>query len=91
MYGAVVTHNHPEAQTQYSLSSLDRIDFYKNEISRYRGIDKKYVYEINNNPEFKEEMPNLDTIYEDDPKSFHRDNIMYSYTYKIGYKRWKNE
>ena len=91
LHGAVVTHNHPEAQTQYSLSSLDRIDFYKNEISRYRGIDKKYVYEINNNPEFKEEMPNLDTIYEDDPKSFHRDNIMYSYTYKIGYKRWKNE
>lgn len=91
LYGATITHNHPRLETQYSLSSLDRIDFYKNEISRYRGVDYKYTYEMNKNADYKEEMPTFGTIYDDDPKGFHMDNIMYSYNYNIGYKRWKND
>lgn len=88
---AIVTHNHPRNVTQHSLSSLDRIDFNNNKIARYRGVDYKYIYEINRDINFKEEMPNMEPNYSDDPKGFHLDNILYSYRNNIGYKRWKND
>ena len=86
---AIVTHNHPKNKTNYSFSNLDRILFNKNKISRFRGIDYKYIYEMNRNAEFKEKMPSINDVIDDN--YLHSGNILYSYKNNIGYKRWKNE
>ena len=86
--GAIVTHNHPKNKTHFSLSNLDRMDFNSNNISRYRGIDYKYKYELNRNENFKEAMPSLDSYIED--PELHVENIIYSYQQNLGYRRWNN-
>lgn len=44
--GAVVTHNHPKEETQYSFSDYDVGLFLENGIKTLRGCDNKYIYEI---------------------------------------------
>lgn len=90
LYGAIVTHNHTSKHNIHTLSNLDKMDFKNNEISRYRGIDSKYTFEINRDIKFREDMPTLDTQYEDDDLGYHINNISDSYKDGYGYKRWKN-
>lgn len=86
---SIILHNHPKDVTNYSLSNLDRNLFNENNVARLRGTDYKYTYEINRDVNFREKMPTLDDIIEDN--DLHSENILYSYRYGIGYKRWKND
>lgn len=91
---SIITHNHPKNETQFSFSGLDRELFYKNKVSRLRGTDYKYTYELNRDNNFKEKMLTLDDLEKYDnmiEKNFHLDNIKYSYEYNYGYKRWIND
>ncbi len=50
--GAYVTHNHPVGSVnEYSFSEDDRSLFNKFELNRLRGIDERFVYELNRNPD----------------------------------------
>ncbi len=91
---SIITHNHPKNETQFSFSGLDRELFYKNKVSRLRGTDYKYTYELNRDNDFKERMLTLEELEKYDDmaeKNFHLDNIKYSYEYNYGYKRWIND
>ena len=90
--GAYVTHNHPKETTNFSFSSMDRGLFSKYELKIIRGIDYKYTYELNRNSSFKEKMPTVEEMESYlSGNDFHLENVMYSYQYDIGYKRWKND
>lgn len=57
--GATMTHNHPigAEENAYTFSDDDKRLFINFKLARLRGIDEKYVYELNRNPsdiEFKE-------------------------------------
>lgn len=41
-----MTHNHPKNETYYSLSAFDISEFMETEMQKLRGVDYKYVYEI---------------------------------------------
>lgn len=44
--GAYVTHNHPQQVTHYSFSAFDISEFMETGIQKFRGVDNKYIYEI---------------------------------------------
>lgn len=90
---AIVIHNHPKEQTRFSLSSLEMNIFKEDKISRLRGFNYKYTYEFNRDTDFKMAMPTLSELdnKENDDESFHINNILSSYQYDFGYKRWKND
>ena len=46
LYGAIVSHNHPDNETEYSFSGDDYGLFYQYRLIRLRGIDYKYIYEL---------------------------------------------
>ena len=41
-----MTHNHPKNETYYSLSAFDISEFMETEMQKLRGVDYKYIYEI---------------------------------------------
>lgn len=41
-----MTHNHPEKETYFSFSSYDISEFMETDMKKLRGIDYKYIYEI---------------------------------------------
>ena len=43
---AIITHNHPIAETNYSLSEDDILLFLQRNVKELRGIDKDYIYYI---------------------------------------------
>lgn len=43
---AIITHNHPIAETHYSLSEDDILLFLQRNVKELRGIDKDYIYYI---------------------------------------------
>lgn len=53
--GAIVTHNHPsDSAGDYEFSAYDT-DFFKDySLGKLRGIDEKFVYELNHNPQDSE-------------------------------------
>ena len=44
--GSYMTHNHQEKETYYSLSGFDISEFMETEMQKLRGIDYKYIYEV---------------------------------------------
>lgn len=86
--GAIVTHNHPEAETAYTFSKDDLAVFMEYEIKVMRGCDYKYTYEFTRNASQIDAEP-------DDWMNFenfgHADMIRTAAAYGVGYKRWLNE
>lgn len=51
LYGADMTHNHPVgSNNEYTFSSMDVRLFEKYKLNSLRGIDERYIYELNHNP-----------------------------------------
>ena len=90
LFGAIVTHNHPKEETNYSFSSADIKLFEKYSLSKLRGIDNKYIYELdrNNLPTLKQ--PSFDDNIEDST-IYHLKAIQYAIDKNISYKRWNND
>ena len=64
--GAVVTHNHPVgSDNEWSFSKADIDLFTLYELSVLRGIDEKYVYELNRDANVVENMPTLAEVLQD--------------------------
>ena len=87
LYGAIVTHNHPVGSVnEYSFSELDRALFVEYNLVCLRGIDEKFIYELNRDPKFldnEDEIPEIMEGY-----SVHRLNIRLARFFKYGYRRW---
>ena len=86
LYGAYVTHNHPVgSDNEYSFSELDWYLFGEFKLGILHGIDEKFIYELNRNPN------DLDTVEivagKYDYK--HWDNTRKAKNYGYGYRRWE--
>ena len=90
LIGASVTHNHIEKATNYSFSPADINLFNKYNLSKLRGIDNKYTYELDINEKPRLKQPTLNDIIEDN-SIYHIQAIDYSIKNDVSYKRWKNE
>lgn len=91
--GAHVTHNHPigalENDNTFSDDDADLFEFFK--LARLRGIDEKFVYELNLNAEDNElaghdlvEVYNLGFDFKD----YHVAMMLRALTSGYGYRRW---
>lgn len=59
------THNHPiNSDNEYSFSGSDIDLFEKYELQVLRGVDKKYEYELNRNPQDIDELTSIFNIDE---------------------------
>ena len=87
--GSSITHNHPKIETSYSFSNADIKMFEKYKLSKLRGIDNKYIYELNRNKKPILSIP--DNYFEQDCGYEHLMNIQYAIDNDICYMRWKNE
>ena len=88
LYGAIVSHNHPIDETDFSSSSPDRNMFSHFNLIILRGCDEKYVYELSRKNLTIDELPDNWRIYEN---YLHCSNIYKAQEMKVGYRRWKNE
>lgn len=88
LYGAIVSHNHPIDETDFSFSSPDRNMFSHFNLITLRGCDEKYVYELSRKNLAIDELPDNWRIYEN---YSHCSNIYKAQEMKVGYRRWKNE
>ena len=84
LYGAIVTHNHPIDETDYSFSNDDIDLFSQFNLIKLRGCDEKYVYQLTRNYLDLDELP-------DDWKTcenyLHCFNVYKAKDKKIGYRR----
>ena len=88
--GSSITHNHPKTETNYSFSPADIDLFDKYKLSKLRGVDDKYIYELDRNGKPILTQPTLNDIIEDN-SIYHVQAIDYSIKNNISYKRWKND
>lgn len=88
--GSSITHNHPKTETNYSFSSADIRLFEKYKLSKLRGIDDKYIYELDKNKKPSLKNPSFDDDVEDITLD-HLRLIQYAIDNNISYKRWKND
>lgn len=88
--GAVVTHNHPSGSVnEYSFSDDDINLFMDNKLEVLRGIDEKYVYELNRNPADRDtHLPIFDI---DEYGARHDRVISRAEELGIGYRRYARE
>ncbi len=87
--GAVVTHNHVSTETNYGFSKSDTRLFKEYQLSRLRGIDDKYTYELNSN---KGPVLNIPEDYQFKEYGYeHLMSIQYAIDNNIYYMRWNNE
>ncbi len=91
--GAHVTHNHPKGASENDNTfSDDDIDLFLDfDIKRLRGIDEKYIYELNRNKNDNElakyaltEIYNIGLNFED----YHTAVMLKALIVGFGYKRW---
>ena len=88
--GAVVTHNHPVgSNNEWSFSNADIDLFTLYELSVLRGIDEKYVYELNRDAKVAENMPTLADLLQDFELARHAKVIEKARERGYGYRRWK--
>lgn len=87
--GSSITHNHPKTETNYSFSSADIRLFEKYKLSKLRGIDDKYIYELDRNKKPILDIP--DNYFEQDCGYEHLMNIQYAIDNDVYYMRWNNE
>ena len=85
LHGATVTHNHPlSSANEYSFSDDDFKLFKNFGLARLRGIDERFVYELNRNPA---DLDNAEVaVGENNYK--HWDNIRIAKNSGVGYRRW---
>lgn len=88
--GSSITHNHPKAETSYSFSPADINLFDKYNLGKLRGVDDKYIYELDRNGNPTLTQPTLDDVIEDN-SIYHIQVIDYSIKNNVSYKRWKND
>ncbi|MBE8951520.1 MAG: hypothetical protein SR1Q7_00040 [Quinella sp. 1Q7] len=90
--GAIVTHNHPiGSDNDYSFSLKDRYLFENYKLARLRGIDEKFIYELNRNSAF---LDSEDDVVAGDEETFtnsHLRNIQLARFLGFGYRRWRHE
>ena len=89
--GAIVSHNHPIEETEYSFSNLDLQLFMDYNLKVLRGCDKKYIYEFTRNPNDIDHMPKISISEIDEEIYQHLKIIRKATENKIGYRRWKND
>ena len=83
--GAEITHNHPiGSDNEYSFSNADIYLFQRYKLARLRGIDEKFVYEIDRNAADIDETELSTTEY----NYKHWDNVRKAKVYGFGYRRW---
>ena len=70
--GAIVTHNHPAEETEYSFSTEDLRLFEEAELKQLRGVDHKYTYLL-------ERDAGRETVIPDDKIDFSVDDIYQHY------------
>ena len=88
--GSSITHNHPKAETSYSFSPADINLFDKYNLGKLRGVDDKYIYELDRNGNPTLTRPTLDDVIEDN-SIYHIQAIDYSIKNNVSYMRWKND
>lgn len=88
--GALITRNHPKTKTNYSFSDADVKLFEKYKLSKLRGIDEKYTYELDKNKSPSLKNPSFDDNLEDITLE-HLRLIQYAIDNNISYRRWKND
>lgn len=92
--GATMTHNHPigAEENAYTFSDDDEKIFKNFKLARLRGIDEKYIYELNRNPEdidFKEiTAEKLDALNKTSD-DYHLAVVLWALGNKFGYRRWQ--
>lgn len=85
-----ITHNHPKTETNYSFSDADINLFEKYKLSKLRGIDNKYIYELDKNKKPSLSSPSFNDNLEDITFE-HLRLIQCAIDNNISYRRWKNE
>ena len=88
--GSSITHNHPKAETSYSFSPADINLFDKYNLGKLRGVDDKYIYELDRNGNPTLTRPTLDDVIEDN-SIYHIQAIDYSIKNNVSYMRWKHD
>ena len=86
--GSWMTHNHPVgSKNEHSFSKSDTGQFMDHNLAGMRGIDEKYIYEINRNPLDRDEhVPIVDLNGEEDAR--HDQMISWAEKWGVGYRRW---
>lgn len=88
--GAVVTHNHPVgSNNEWSFSDADIELFERMGLSILRGIDEKYVYELNRDSQLIESVPTLAEVIQDGELARHARVIEIARGRGYGYRRKK--
>ena len=86
--GAIVTHNHPiGSDNEYTFSNSDFSLFEKFKLAVLRGIDEKFVYELNRNANDIDEINWSDL--ENEQKDRHISVLLVAAEKKYGYRRWR--
>ena len=88
--GSSITHNHPKTETNYSFSNADINLFEKYKLSKLRGIDDKYIYELDRTKNPSLSNPSFNDNLEDITLE-HLRLIQYAIDNNISYRRWKND
>lgn len=84
---AIVIHNHPNKETEYSFSGQDVNLFIEKELKELYGIDSKYIYKLNRNSNDIDVIDDLELNPEDVQHFF---MINTAKKLKIGYRRYVN-
>ena len=86
--GACVTHNHPlGSNNEYSFSDADIRLFNEYQLELLRGVDEKYIYEMNRRSEdVDEHCFSIFDLTEEDGR--HENVIDIAQQYGFGYRRW---
>lgn len=82
---AIVSHNHPIAETHFSFSHDDFILFDRFNLKELYGFDEKYFYRLTRTPDGIDELP-TELDYENDG---HFHSINRAHQYHISYRRWR--
>lgn len=89
---AIMTHNHPVgSNNEYSFSDDDVELFIQYGLSKLRGIDEKYIYELTRNAGDIDEHMSLFEIMQSEDSARHEKMIDIAYRNGLGYRRWKRE
>ena len=95
--GATMTHNHPpNSDNEYTFSDDDISLFKKFNLARLRGVDEKFVYELNRNAEDIEfttyTFEDLEELLSPEKnKDRHKYINMNAKKSGFGYRRWRRE
>ena len=89
--GAIISHSHPNGETQYTFSHDDLDLFLELDLETLRGCDEKYTYEFNRNADDIDDIDDPDIGIDDLlMETFaHYDMINRAKKNGIGYRRWK--